>query len=252
MALPVRQGVGLWRYPCAGPVEMRLVCMPHAGSGAFIFRQWPTLLPPGVELVAVELPGRGTRLQEQPLTDLRAAASSLLAEIAEIADQPFALFGHSMGALVAFELALQARGKNIAPACVFLAGCAAPGWGGRRRNLHLLPDDAFVTELAHLGAMPREVLADAGLRAMVLRILRADMTMAETYLPDPGEKLGCDIIALGGASDSMAQPAGIQQWSNHTSASFTFDAFAGGHFFVQSAMEELLGNISHRLGEYIR
>src|SRR5271155_4262724 len=123
---PIRHSAGLWRFNRGNEPALRLFCSAHAGGNAFAFRRWSQILPPAIELVAIELAGRNLRAQEPFSTDLRAAAAAIVPEILTLADRPLGLFGHSMGALIAFELTLQLERRGLAPACAFLAACPAP------------------------------------------------------------------------------------------------------------------------------
>jgi surfactin synthase thioesterase subunit len=249
---PVRQGAALWRYVRETPVAARLLCLPHAGGGAFLQRRWPTLLPSSIELVSVELPGRGTRMREPPATDVRAVVAGLEADLAMLDDRPLAIFGHSMGAVLAFELALRRQRAGQAPLAVFLAGCAAPARLAGRPKTYQLDDVAFLARLERLGAIPVEVLADPDLRAMVLGVLRADITMLETYAGADGAALDCPIWVLGGREDDAATAADLLPWRDHARAGFEHAEFPGGHFFVNSEMTALVEFLGTRLLSLVR
>jgi surfactin synthase thioesterase subunit len=249
---PVRHGAALWRYAQEAPVAVRLICLPHAGGGAFLQRRWPDWLPPSIEVVSVELPGRGTRMREPPATDLRVAAASLEADLASLADLPLAIFGHSMGAILAFELALRRQRLGQTPLAVFLAGCAAPERLAERPNIHALDDDAFLARLVRLEAIPAEVLADPDLRAMVLGILRADITMLEAYVGEKDAVLDCPVWVLGGREDDAATATDLLQWRDHARGGFEHADFPGGHFFVNSEAQALVDFLGTRLSSFLR
>jgi surfactin synthase thioesterase subunit len=249
---PVRQGAALWRYARETPVAARLLCLPHAGGGAFLQRRWPALLPSSIELVSVELPGRGTRMREPPATDVRAVVAGLEADLAMLDDRPLAIFGHSMGAVLAFELALRRQRAGQAALAVFLAGCAAPARLAGRPKTYQLDDAAFLARLEALGAIPVEVLADPDLRAMVLGVLRADITMLETYAGADGAALDCPIWVLGGREDDAATAADLLPWRDHAPAGFEHAEFPGGHFFVNSEMTALVEFLGTRLLSLVR
>lgn len=244
---PVRHGAALWRYPRETPSAARLLCLPHAGGGAFLQRGWPALLPPSTEVVSVELPGRGTRMREPPATDVRTAVADLAADLAAMEDLPLAIFGHSMGAVLAFELALLRRRMGRTPLALFLAGCAAPERLAGRPKIHELDDDAFLARLVRLEAIPAEVLADPDLRAMVLGVLRADITMLETYVGDEDAAVDCPVWVLGGRDDDAATADDLQAWRVHARAGFEHAEFAGGHFFVNSEARSLVDLLGTRL-----
>lgn len=249
---PVRQGVALWRYARETPVAARLVCLPHAGGGAFVYRHWPALLPPSIELVTVELPGRGTRMRELPATDVRTVVAGLEADLALLDDRPVALFGHSMGAVLAFELALRRQRSGRPPLTVFLAGCAAPARLATRPKTYQLDDVTFLARLERLDAIPAEVLADPDLRAMILGVLRADITMLETYAGEDGSVLDCPVWVLGGRADDAATAADLAPWRDHARGGFEHAEFAGGHFFVNSEATSVVEFLGTRLSSLLR
>jgi len=244
---PVRQGAALWRYPRESPAAARLICLPHAGGGAFLQRGWPALLPASIELISVELPGRGTRMREPPATDIRVVVAGLETDLAALDDLPLAVFGHSMGAILAFELALLRQRMGRKPLALFLAGCAAPERLAGRPKIHGLDDEAFLARLVRLGAIPAEVLADPDLKAMVLSVLRADITMLEAYVGDEGAILDCPVWALGGRDDDTATAADLLPWRDHARDGFEHAEFPGGHFFVSSQQASLVAFLGSRL-----
>ncbi len=186
-------------------------------------------------------------MREPPATDVRAVVASLEADLALLDDRPLALFGHSMGAVLAFELALRRQRAGQAPLAVFLAGCAAPARLAARPMTYQLDDATFLARLERLGAIPAEVLADPDLRAMVLGVLRADITMLETYAGDDGAALDCPVWMLGGREDDAATAADLLAWRDHARASFEHAEFPGGHFFVSSAAASLVPFLGTRL-----
>jgi pyochelin biosynthetic protein PchC len=183
-------------------------------------------------------------MREPLATDVRAVVASLEADLALLDDRPMALFGHSMGAILAFELALRRQRAGQAPLAVFLAGCAAPARLAGRPKTYQLDDATFLARLERLEAIPAEVLADPDLRAMVLGVLRADITMLETYAIDEDMALHCPVWVLSGREDEAATAADLAPWRDHARGSFDHAEFAGGHFFVNSeaaSMVEFLG-----------
>jgi medium-chain acyl-[acyl-carrier-protein] hydrolase len=186
-------------------------------------------------------------MREPPATDVRVLVAGLEADLAALDDRPLAFFGHSMGAVLAFELALRRQGAGQAPLAVFLAGCAAPARLAGRPKTHQLDDDTFLARLERLGAIPAEVVADPDLRAMVLGILRADITMLENYVGDGDAGLDCPVWVLGGREDDAATPADLLAWRDHARAGFEHAEFPGGHFFVNSAATSLVEFLGTRL-----
>jgi len=225
--------------------KIRLFCFPHAGGGASAFRDWPADLPPSIEVCAVQLPGRENRITERPFTDLKALVSVLGRSLEPHLALPFAFFGHSMGALVAFELARELRRRrHAAPAHLFVSGRGAPGALGRSQRLHHLPDGRLVARLRRMGGTPAAVLKDTELLRLVLPAFRADLTLCETYEADDEAPLDCPLTAFSGMSDDDADRRALATWGRHVRARFQIRRFSGGHFFLVRAQAPLLKAIS--------
>lgn len=183
---------------------------------------------------------------EPPPTSIHAVVDDLEADLAGLDDRPLAIFGHSMGAVLAFELALRRQRAQL-PLAVFLAGCAAPARLAARPKTYQLDDDAFLARLERLGAIPAEVLAHPDLRAMVLGVLRADITMLETYAGAEGVGLDSPVWVLGGREDDAATQTDLLAWREHARAGFEHAEFPGGHFFVASEAASLVNFLGTRL-----
>lgn len=220
--------------PCADPA-LRLFCFPHAGSGASAYRQWPPHMPPGVEICAIQLPGRESRFTEPAFDSAERVVDALLPSLTPRLGRPFAFFGHSMGALLAYETAtrLQQRGGPM-PVQLLVSGCGAPHVPDRATRLKALPDDAFVAELRRMQGMPEEIIANAELMQVLLPTLRADTALCENYARDARSPLCCPIAAYGGLEDHRVEPAAVEAWRAHTASVFTARMFTGGHFFIRS------------------
>lgn len=229
--------------------RVRLVCLPHAGGGASAYRPWLQALPPHVALDAVQLPGRESRFSERLRVDLHALADELAGALSTALLEPFALLGHSMGAILAYEVAqrLVLRGGPV-PRRLFVSGHRAPHLPAHHPQLHRLSDDALLSELGRkYGGIPAAVLADAELRALYVPILRADLTAVETYAPRAHAPLPCPVVALGGSDDPGAAAEELQAWSAHTSATFSAHLFEGGHFFLQPRRAEVVALVVREL-----
>ena len=226
---------------------LRLVCFPYAGGGASVFRTWPDGLPANVEVWAVELPGRETRSRDRLLY----ARSELVAQLADaVAPQlqaPFVLYGHSLGAVIAFHFARELRRRGCtAPAHLFVSGRQAPQLA-EPAPMHGLPDAQLLDRLHRLGGIPDAVLAEPELVAYFLPLLRADISVveAEGYVDEP--PLSCPITALGGLADDKAGGAELDAWAAQTRAGFAREMFPGGHFFIQTSRAAFLGSLARRL-----
>jgi medium-chain acyl-[acyl-carrier-protein] hydrolase len=215
-----------------------------------MFRPWASRLPDVIEVVAIEFAGRGTRRAEPLLRDLRQAAASLASAIAALDDRPFAFFGHSMGAMLAYELARQLRGSGREPVYAFLSACPAPHRLAERRGLHRLPDHALLVEIARRNGIPEAVLAEPELMALLLPIIRADLQMFETYDVETREPLRCDVLALCGDADATVAEEEMRDWTAYAGAAFRLERFPGDHFFIKSAEALVLASVARRLLEF--
>ncbi|AMP07568.1 thioesterase II family protein [Collimonas pratensis] len=218
----------------------RLFTFPFAGGGSAIYRQWPARLP-GVEVMAVCLPGREMRIEEAPFDSMAALMQKLLQEIAPLLDRPFAFFGHSMGALMAFELARQLAKMNLPqPEQLFLSAFQAPENLAERHILHKLSDADFLRQLIRYGGIPAAVLDAPELLKMILPAMRADFSMIETFGFNAGKPIASDIVAFCGSHDHAALRQDMLGWRDQTSAGFSLSELPGGHFFLKSAESDLL------------
>lgn len=226
----------------------RLFCLPYAGSGAAAFRQWAGLLPPTVELACVQLPGRESRMAERPLDRLIRLVPPLAQAMQPYLDRPFTLFGHSMGALISFELARYLR-KVYGRSARLLAVAAqrAPQFPDSDQPISGLPDDAFIRAVQDLNGIPDEVLRNQEWLGMLLPTLRADFALCETYSYTPGPPLPCPITAFGGHDDLTVSREHLDGWSQHTAAAFSLHTLPGDHFFIHQSLPQMIEALSHEL-----
>lgn len=224
---------------------MRLFCLPHAGGGATAYHSWHTELPAFVQLCPVLLPGRETRLSETLETQIDPLVERMDRELRPWLDTPYAIFGHSMGALLAFEWTRRLqRDKLPMPACLFLSGRRAPDVAGDVSNLHSLSDREFLKELTRIyGGIPEEFLEDESLREVFLPILRADIAVVESYCFQEGEPLDCPITVFSGMNDASVSWDELLAWKRHTShRRVAMQIFPGGHFYPQRALLETISS----------
>jgi medium-chain acyl-[acyl-carrier-protein] hydrolase len=228
--------------------RLRLFCLPYAGGGAAVYRRWPEDLPGDVEIVALQLPGRERRIAERPCTDMTEVVSEVCHAIAPLLDRPFALFGHSMGAIIVFETARRLSASHgLQPMRLFVSGRRAPHLPARKAPIHHLPHDEFLAEIRELKGTPAEVLANADLMELMTPMLRADFRMIETYRHAPAQPLACDLIAFGGETDDEVNRDEVAAWRSATSGRFRMEMLPGDHFFLNSQRARLMPLLSEEL-----
>jgi medium-chain acyl-[acyl-carrier-protein] hydrolase len=236
----------------ASDARMRLFCFHHAGAAASIFRSWREALPKAVQLIAVQLPGREYRFAEPLLTDMGQIVSALADILPPLLDKPYAFFGHSMGALVGFNVirALRARGLRE-PRLLIASGRNAPQFKWRDAGIQLLPDDDFVAAVRDYNGVPEVLLAEGSLRDLWLPRLRADLTVSATYQHVEQRPLECPIVVLSGAEDGLVHDVGLRGWVAQTTGSVRFFRYPGDHFFLHSAEQLVLAKVSAELEDQL-
>ncbi|NJO48502.1 MAG: thioesterase [Leptolyngbyaceae cyanobacterium RM2_2_4] len=212
--------------------HLRLFCFPYAGGSSLNFRSWADHLPATVELCPIELPGRGPRMQEKPFTQLQPLIQAIAPALIPYLDKSFAFFGHSMGALVSFELAhLLRKDFGCSPSHLFVSGRRAPQLPDPDPPIHTLPDAEFIEELRRLNGTPEAVLQHDELMQLLLPTLRADFAVLETYRYTPAPPFDCPITAFGGLQDQDVGSEPLGAWREQTCADFSLHLFPGDHFF---------------------
>jgi medium-chain acyl-[acyl-carrier-protein] hydrolase len=240
MPQPPQKGVSFVAKPRDVPPALRLFCFPYAGGGAGVYRGFGSQLPAQVEVVPVQPPGRENRLGEKPFKKLEEMLDRLEEEILPLLDRPFAFFGYSLGATVAFELALRLEEKHgRPPRHLMVAARQAPHLPSRRAPLHQLPNDAFVAALRDLDGTPAEVLEHPELLALLMPLLRADFEVVETYAARRRPSLSCTLSAFGGLADRDVWRADLEAWRGYGREPFQLRLFPGGHFFLNEQRELL-------------
>jgi len=214
--------------------RIRLFCLPHAGSGTAMYIIWKRFLPAVVEVCPVQIPGREARLAEPSITDCARLIAEMTSALAGYMDKPYAIFGHSMGALLALDLARSLRSAGMPePSCLFVSGRNATHVPIKHGAIHQMPDDEFLEALAtRYGGLPQEILDTPELLELYLPILRADLTLLETHRYEALAPLDCPIVALSGKDDRNVSAEGLEAWGDHTTGEFVAKWFEGGHFYL--------------------
>lgn len=250
------QSANSWvNIPGANPSSsLRLFCFPYVGSNASIFRTWSNCLGSEIEVCPIHLPGRERRWSEalfvQIIPLVEVLADALYPHLFE---RPFAFFGHSMGALISFELARELRRRQApSPVHLFVSGRHAPQLGAIAPPIHQLPEAEFIEALRRYQGTPDAILQNSEVMQMLMPILRADFSVCETYVYADEEPLDCSISAFGGLQDQHASSESLIEWQSQTRSSFKLKMFAGNHFFLHDASELLLQSITQELTQGLK
>ncbi len=225
---------------------LRVICLPHAGAGASAYQSWQPLLPPGWDMIVAQLPGRENRLIESPLESIEEMAAALIDQGESVFRLPFILFGHSMGALIAFELSRRLEQLGAArPERVFVSGRKAPGAPDEEPLLADTSDAALIRQLAEYGGTDATALVDRELMELILPALRADIFAVQSYRWNASMTIRAPIVAYGGRSDPFVSVTHLKEWSRVTSGEFGMRTFAGGHFFLRQQTQEVIAHMHY-------
>ena len=233
-------------------VELKMFCFPYAGGTSLVFRKWRSYLPFTVQVIPVEPPGRGPRLQEPPFLGMPALIDDLSEAIGQLLDKPFVFFGHSMGAVIAFELARTLRRRyDCGPQAIFVAGRRAPQIPNGEPITYHLPKEEFIKELIELDGTPKEVIENEELMEMMIPMLRADFQLIQTYEYTVDAPLPCPITAYGGLQDHHVSHDMLLPWKEMTISKFALHMLPGDHFFIRSSQNLLLRSLARELRNVI-
>lgn len=239
----------LWvrRFHPADEAATQLLCLSHAGGSASYFFGVSKSLSPEIDVVAAQYPGRQDRLREPCLRSISDLADRLVAALKPLTARPITIFGHSLGAVLGFEVARRLEAEGVPPTALFASGRVAPHSPPEGRD-HLLDDAGLVAAVKNLGGTDTVVLDDKDLLAMVLPAIRADYTAVETYAYRPGPRLTCPIIALTGNNDPKVTVEGADAWREHTTGAFELVVYPGAHFYLNDHVPDIL----HRIRAHTR
>lgn len=236
------------RYPARGELSIRLFCFPSAGSGAAQFNTWAKHLPAGVELNAVQLPGRESRFREPLFSRVPPLVNAVVGALQDRVDAPYAFLGHSLGALLAFETTRNIRSQGWSqPLRLLLIGRRAPQLPLDSEPLHRLSDAGLLDWMRDLGGTPDKLLEIPEMVSLYLPIVRADLQLNETYEYEPAPRLAMPISLFGGVRDGQASRTQLQAWCEQTTSGCKVRMYPGGHFFMKEYQSVLIRDICHDL-----
>ncbi|MCX5345156.1 thioesterase II family protein [Streptomyces atratus] len=237
------------RYRAAPEAAVQLVCLPHAGGSASYFRPMAMALFPAAEVLAVQYPGRQDRVNEPCIGDFAELTERTLAAIRPELGRPVALFGHSMGALLAFEVAKRLEADGIVPLALFASG-ARPPCRPLPRHAHTATDEELIAELAALDGTDERLLDNEDMRVLVLSALRADYRMLESYRCD-SSTVACPVVSLTGDNDAVVSIDDAAAWASHTAGRFDLHVFPGGHFYLDDHWDGVGEVLTKQLGAHV-
>lgn len=230
--------------------DIKLYCLPYAGGSATIYTKWGKYLDNSIELCPIELAGRSGRYKEPYYSNMTEAVDDIANLIENgLEEKEYALFGHSMGCMIVYELICRFRAKNLKlPMHVFFSGRYPPNMKKERRNMHLFPEAEFEQEAMKFGGFPEKLFRFEGLLKIALETLRADYRVIETYECDhPVEKFDFNFSVLAGREDELAVPSDLKEWEKYAAMQCTFYYFDGGHFYLHDHTEKIAQIINNTL-----
>lgn len=228
--------------------KMTLFCFPYAGGSASIYRNWAEQLPVPVNVCPVQLPGRGSRIKEQSYTNVIPLVNDLAPSLLPLLKKPFAFFGHSMGALIGFELARKLRRDyGLMPIHLFFSGRRAPHIPDTDPLTYDLPEPEFIDELRRLKGTPEAVLEHPELMQLLLPLLRTDFEICQTYQYVQEEPLDCRLTVFGGLEDTGVRREHLEPWEDQVTGPFSLRMLPGDHFFLHASERTILQALARHL-----
>ncbi|WP_163336423.1 type I polyketide synthase [Desulfopila sp. IMCC35008] len=230
--------------------SLRLFCFPHGGGGPHIYREWADKIPVDIEIYALHLPGRGSRRETPLITDMDELSAGIFDALYHYTDKPYALFGHSVGALIAFEVTRLMRSNGCSlPTRLCVSAHKAPHNSEEKNLMYNLPDDELVEVIGKLGLVPDEALENAELLELILPPIKADFQVSETYRYREDLSLPLPITAMGGRADSLVSEGDLDEWHHYSSVGCHTVLYDGGHFYTQSHQDALLADLTNQFLE---
>ncbi|MFJ2796004.1 thioesterase II family protein [Streptomyces sp. NPDC094461] len=248
MTSAVDTGVWIRRYQPAPDAAVRLLCLPHAGGASSYYVPVAAALAPAADVLAVQYPGRQDRRSEEPLGDLRELADRVADAVSDGDERPLAVFGHSMGALLGYEVALRLEEAGRGPVRLFASGRRAPSAVRPGEDMHKRTDNALLEGVRRLSGTDAQVFENDELVRMVLPAIRADYRAVETYELRPGDRVRCPVTVLTGDDDPMTTVEEARAWSTCTDGPTDLHVFPGGHFYLNDRAPEVLAVLRAHLG----
>ncbi|MFF2331443.1 MULTISPECIES: thioesterase II family protein [unclassified Streptomyces] len=239
-------GVWVRRFHQTPEAPVRLVCFPHAGGAASFYFPVSRTLSPKLDVLAIQYPGRQDRRHEPAVEDVGTLADLIVAELRPLMDKPLAFFGHSMGAVVAFEVTRRMASEGRAPVILFASGRRAPS-AVREEYVHKDTDEKIIAELQRLSGTDARMLDDEEVLRMILPSLRSDYKAVETYRAEPGATVSCPIDVLIGDDDPHVTHAEATRWREHTTGPYDIEVFKGGHFYLNDHAPAVMNRLVTRI-----
>lgn len=228
---------------------MKIFCLPYAGGSAVTYHKWKKYINPLIKVEPIELKGRGRRFFEVGYDTLEEAVEDIFGIVRnKIEDEQYAIYGHSMGSILAYELYHKIDSQNvIKPKHIFFSGHGAPNSEKKEKGIHLLPDEEFIKKIISLGGTPEEVINNRELRNLVIPIIRSDFRILDNYkYKDGRDKIHCDISVFNGKQDDISMEA-ILKWKEHGDGNFNVYNFDGNHFFINNNVKDITKLINETL-----
>lgn len=236
MTLSIAASRSLRRYRSPTQSRVRLVCFPWCGAGASVYRRLALSMPERIELLAVQLPGREERFSERRLVRMQEVIDHVMSDIVALQDRPLVLFGHSMGGLVAYEMALALRNRTgREPDMLIVSGHGAPrSRGATDPSWHNASDEQFIANICQLGGTPTDILDDRDMMQTLIPVMRADYEVLDTYEQHSAAPMACPLIACAGDEDRAVTRESMSAWRQYAGGSYRNHWFTGGHFYLHT------------------